>query len=138
MNVHQEGTSSKNHESACTSKWVAHHVAHTHKHKVLYYIFPNEIGEDPMSHNSTPKIYNVHLYNHPCVISSKKWMKNLHQNLNQIRSKENMKTSSVSKKSHQYTHECVYHHEITEDFLTNNNVPQSYIFTQVWDEVPPT
>ena len=37
-----------------------------------------------------------------------------------------MKTSSVSKKSHQYTHEYVYHPEITEDVDANNNVPQSY------------
>ena len=80
----------------------------------------------------------MHEDNHPCVLSSKKWMKSLHQNMNQIRRKENMKTSSGSKKYHQYTHEYAYQHEITEDFLTNNNVPQSYIFTQVWDEVPPT
>ena len=37
-----------------------------------------------------------------------------------------MKTSSGSKKCHQYTHEYVYHHEITEDVASNNNVPQSY------------
>ena len=50
-----------------------------------------------------------------------------------------MKTSSGSKKSHQYTHEYVYHHEITEDVAANNNVLQIiYLFTHVWDEVPPT
>ena len=37
-----------------------------------------------------------------------------------------MKTSSVSKKSNQNTHEYVYHHEIKEDVVSNNNVPQSY------------
>ena len=31
------------------------------------------------------------------------------------------------KESHQYTHEYVYHHEITEDVASNNNFPQSYI-----------
>ena len=66
-------------------------------------------------------------------------MKNLYQNLNQATSKENMKYASDSNKSHQYTHEYVYHHEITEDFSSNNNGPQSYISSpQVWDEVPPT
>ena len=54
-------------------------------------------------------------------------MKNLHQNLNQLRSKENMKASSGSKKSHQHTHEYVYQHEITKDVASNNNVIQSYI-----------
>ena len=96
-----------------------HYVAHTHKHQVLYQIFPNDVGEDPMSHNASPKIYNVHQYNQPCVLSSNKGMKNLHQNLNQIRSKENMKTSNGSKKSHQYTHEYVYHHNVTKDATTN-------------------
>ena len=38
-----------------------------------------------------------------------------------------MNTSSVSKKSHQYTHEYVYHHEITEYVAMKNNVLQSYI-----------
>ena len=38
-----------------------------------------------------------------------------------------MKTSSGSKKSHQYTHEYVYHNEIKEDVFVNNNVLQSYI-----------
>ena len=57
---------------------------------------------------AAPKECNMHKNsNHPCVLSSKKWMVNLHQNMNQIRSKENMKTSSGSKKSHQYTHEYV-------------------------------
>ena len=37
-----------------------------------------------------------------------------------------MKTSIVSKKSHQYTHQYVYYQEITEGFATNNNVFQSY------------
>ena len=55
-------------------------------------------------------------------------MENLHLNLNQIRSKVNMKNSSGSNNSHQYTHEYVYHHEITKDVSSNNNVPQSYIF----------
>ena len=51
----------------------------------------------------------------------------------------NMKTSSGSKKSHQYTHEYVYHHEITKDFFPNNNFLQSHISSpQVWYEVPPT
>ena len=75
-------------------------MAHTHKHKVLYQICPNDIGEDPMSYNATPKEYKVHQYNHPCILSSKKRMNNLHQNMNQIRSKENMKNSSGSDKSH--------------------------------------
>ena len=38
-----------------------------------------------------------------------------------------MKTSSCSKKSHQYTHEYVYHHEIKKDVVSNNNFIQSYI-----------
>ena len=46
-------------------------------------------------------------------------MKNLHQNLNPIRSKENVKTSSGSKKSQQYTHEDVYHHNVTKDAAEN-------------------
>ena len=79
-----------------------------------------------MSHNYAPKIYNGHQYNQQCVLSSKKWMKNLHQNLNQLKSQENMDTSSGSKKSHQYIHEYVYHKEITKDFTSNNNVLQSY------------
>ena len=37
-----------------------------------------------------------------------------------------MKTSSGSEKSHQYTHEYVYHHKIIEDVSSNNNFPQSY------------
>ena len=49
-----------------------------------------------------------------------------------------MKTSSGSKKSHQYTHEYVYHHEITEDFSSNKNVLQSHISSPMCDEVPPT
>ena len=66
-------------------------------------------------------------------------MENLHQNMNQIRSKENINTSSGSKKYHKYTHGYVYHHEITEDVAANNNVLQLvYLFTQVWDEFPPT
>ena len=52
-------------------------------------------------------------------------MKNLHQNKNQIMSKENMKTSSGSKKSHQYTHEYVCHHVISKDVAANNNVLES-------------
>ena len=28
---------------------------HTHKHQVLYHIFSNYIGEDPMSYNASPK-----------------------------------------------------------------------------------
>ena len=40
-----------------------------------------------------------------------------------------MKTSSGSKKYHQYTHEYVYHHEITKDVSTNDNVPQLYPFS---------
>ena len=39
-----------------------------------------------------------------------------------------MNTSSGSNNPHQYTHEYVYHHEITEDedVSSNNNVPQTY------------
>ena len=50
-----------------------------------------------------------------------------HQNLNQIRSQENRETRSGSKKSLQYTHEYVYHQEITKDVAANNSVIQSYI-----------
>ena len=39
---------------------------------------------------------------------------------------KNMKTSSGSKKSNQYTHEYVYHNEITKDVTANNNFLQSY------------
>ena len=49
-----------------------------------------------------------------------------------------MKTSSGSKKSHQYTNEYVYQNEITKDFYANNNVLQSYISSPKWDEVLPT
>ena len=37
-----------------------------------------------------------------------------------------MKTSSGSKKSHQYTHEYVYHHAKSWDVAANNNFAQSY------------
>ena len=74
-----------------------------------------------MSHNDAPKKYNVHQYNKPCVLSSKKIMKNLHQNLNQIKSKENMNISSGSKKSHQCKHEYVYHHDETNVVIVNVN-----------------
>ena len=40
-----------------------------------------------------------------------------------------MKTSSGSKKSHQYNNEYVYHHEMTKYVATNNNVLQSYIYS---------
>ena len=55
-------------------------------------------------------------------------MENLHQNMNKIKRKENMKTSSGANKSHQFTHEYVYvcHNVISEDVSTNNNVLQSY------------
>ena len=133
-NVHQEGTSSNNHESSCTSKLVDHHVAHTQKHQILYQIFSNDIVEDPMSYNATPKECKMHQNNkNPCVLSSKKWIKNFHQNLNQIRSKENVNTSSVSKKSHKHTHEYVYHQEIKKDVSSINNVLQSYTSsTKCW------
>ena len=39
---------------------------------------------------------------------------------------KNMKTPSCSKKSHQYTHEYVYHHVTSEDVSVNNNFLQSY------------
>ena len=91
-------------------------MAHTHKHQVLYHIYSNEIGENSMSYNVSPKECNMHQNNNqPCVLSSNKQMNNIHKNTNPIRRKENMKTSSGSKKSHQYTHEYVYHHEITKD-----------------------
>ena len=37
-----------------------------------------------------------------------------------------MKTSSGSKNSNQYTHEYVYHHEITKDVVSINNFLESY------------
>ena len=37
-----------------------------------------------------------------------------------------MNTSSGSNNPHQYTHEYVYHHEITEDVFSNNNFSQLY------------
>ena len=40
-----------------------------------------------------------------------------------------MKTSICSKKSHQYTHEYVYQHEIRKDVASKNNVIQSYIYS---------
>ena len=57
---------------------------------------------------------------------------------NQLRSQENGETSSGSKKSHQYTHEYVYHQEIIKDIFSNNIFLIIYLFAQVLDEVPPT
>ena len=67
-------------------------MAHTHTNHVLYQICHSDIGEDPMYYNADTKECNMHQNNQPCVLSSKKRMKNLHQNMNPIRSKENMKT----------------------------------------------
>ena len=83
-----------------------------------YYVYRNEIIDYVASNNNFLKTY---------IFSSKNWMKRLHQNLNQLSRKENMKTSSGSKKYHQCNHEYVYHHEITEYVSSKNNVLQSYI-----------
>ena len=75
-----------------------------------------------MPYNDAPKECKMHQNNnHPFVLLSNNLMKSLHQNLNQIRSKENMKTSSGSKKSHHYTREYVYHHNVTKYTTTNVN-----------------
>ena len=88
--------------------------SHQYTHESIYH---HNVKKDVSENLNKMGLYSCN--NQSCVLSSKKWMKNLHPNLIQIRRNENMNTSSGSNKSHKYTHEYVYHHNLTKVSASN-------------------